>query len=75
MPKKKRKVEKVAIQSDTDSDDNDFTVPKKKGNKFAISDSDDEEDVFPKASTLKGKFPFWLSLGLSVAISRIFTNM
>ena len=55
MPKKKRNVEKIAIESD--SDDNDFKIPKKKGHKFAICESDDDEDdISPKPSVSKGKF-------------------
>ena len=55
MPKKKRKVEKIAIESDSDDND-DFKIPKKKGHKFAICESDDEEDdLAPKPSTSKGK--------------------
>ena len=52
MPKTK-KIEKIAIESD--SDDNDFKIPKKKGHKFAISDSDDDDLSSPKPSTSKGK--------------------
>ena len=50
MPKKKGKVE-------SDSDDNDdFKIPKKKGHKFAICESDDDQDgIAPKSSTSKGK--------------------
>ena len=55
MPKKKRKVEKIAIESDSDDSD-DFKIPKKKGHKVAICESEDDEDgISPKPSTSKGK--------------------
>ena len=54
MPKKKRKVEKIAIESDSDDSD-DFKIPKKKGHKVALSDSDDDNFSSPKPSTSKGK--------------------
>ena len=56
MPKKTKKAPKIAFLSDTDSDSNDdFKIPKKKGHKFAIIDSDDDDFSTPKPSTLKGK--------------------
>ena len=56
MPKKAQKTPKIAILSDSDDDKDDFKNRKKKGHKFAISESDDD-DYFssPKPSTLKGK--------------------
>ena len=45
------------VLSDTESDDEDFKKPKKKGHKITFSD-DDEDDNFslsPKPSTSKGK--------------------
>ena len=56
MPKKKRKIEKITIESDSD-DNYDFIRPKKKGRKFAfLSDSDSDDDLCsPKPSTSKGK--------------------
>ena len=56
MPKKAKKTQKIAILSDSDQDKDDFKRPKKKGHKFAISESDDD-DYFssPKPSTSKGK--------------------
>ena len=53
MPKKKRKVEKIAIESDSDNDD--FKIRKKKGHKFAIIDSDEDDEFSQKPSTSKGK--------------------
>ena len=56
MPKKAQKTPKIAILSDSDDDKDDFKNRKKKGHKFAISDSDDNEDFSsPKPSTSKGK--------------------
>ena len=56
MPKKAKKTPKIAILSDSDDDQDDFKRPKKKGHKFALSDSDDEDGfASPKPSTSKGK--------------------
>ena len=54
MPKKAKKTQKIAVLSDSD-DEEDFKNPKKKGHKFAISDSDDDDLSLPKPSTFKGK--------------------
>ena len=58
MPKKAKKNAKIAKKSDSDDDD-DFKIrkiPKKKGHKIAISDSDDE--LSPKPSKSKGRITF-----------------
>ena len=56
MPKKAKKTPKIAILSDSDDDQDDFKRPKKKGHKFALSDSDDEDGfASPKPSASKGK--------------------
>ena len=54
MPKKKFKKLKIAK---SDSDDDDFKIPKKKGHKIAISDSNDNDFPSSKLSTSKGKIP------------------
>ena len=54
MPKKAKKTPKIAVLSDSD-DEEDFKNPRKKGHKFAISDSDDDDGSLPKPSTSKGK--------------------
>ena len=54
MPKKAKKTQKIAVLSDSD-DEEDFKNPRKKGHKFAISDSDDDDLSLPKPSTSKGK--------------------
>ena len=56
MPKKAKKTPKIAFLSDSDDEDDDFKNPKKKGPKFALSESDSEVDFSsPKPSTSKGK--------------------
>ena len=57
MPKKAQKTPKIAILSDSDDDEDDFKIPKKKkGHKFVVSESDSEDDFSPpKPSTSKGK--------------------
>ena len=68
MPKKAKKNAKLAKKSDSDDDD-DFKICKilkKKGQKIAISDSDD--DFSPKPSTLKGKITYNTDL---IVVSRI----
>ena len=55
MPKKAKKTPKIAVLSDSDDEEDDFKVPKKKGHKFAISDSDDDVFSSPKPTTSKGK--------------------
>ena len=57
MPKKAKKTPKIAILSDSDDDEDDFKITKKKkGHKVALSDSDDEVDFSsPKPSTSRGK--------------------
>ena len=54
MPKKAKKNAKIAKKSDSDDDD-DFKIPKKKGHKIAIIDSDEDDFSSPKPSTSKGK--------------------
>ena len=58
MPKKAKKTPKIAVLSDSDDDEDDFKNLKKKGHKFALSESD-SEDTFSspksKPSTSKGK--------------------
>ena len=59
MPKKAKKTPKIAVLSDSDDDEDDFKNLKKKGHKFALSESDSEDDFStPKPSTSKGRAYF-----------------
>ena len=66
MPKKAQKTPKIAILSDSDDDEDDFKIPKKKkGHKFVVSESDSEDDFStPKPSTSKGRIYTFLYVKL-----------
>ena len=81
MPKKAKsakKVEKIAVLSDSDGDDDDFKrLKKKKGHKIAISDSSDDDDdgsATSKSSTSQGKIHSFL-LEAFIVISRFFWSV
>ena len=71
MPKKAKKTQKIAVLSDSD-DEEDFKNPRKKGHKYAISDSDDDDLSSPKPSTSKGKICTLIVDHCHFTYSRIF---